>query len=131
MLLAPGIKTISQLNILFIKKINSYLGIKTPLETSENFTLVNGKTQCLLDILSQKGASTYVSGPSASAYIDTKAFQAAGIRLEYKSYDYKPYPQMWGQFNGAVTVLDLIANCGPESRKYLRSISPNIRASMK
>lgn len=40
--------------------------------------------------------------------------------MEWKRYDYAPYPQPWGEFEGAVTVLDLIANMGPDARQHIR-----------
>jgi hypothetical protein len=76
--------------------------------------------------LKQAGANSYLSGPSADSYLDKDVFRNAGIRLEYKTYDYSPYPQLWGQFEGAVTVLDLIANCGPDAHKYINSKSPDL-----
>lgn len=117
--------TISQLNIELIQRICNYLGIDTPLVTSHDFGLKGCKTDRLIDLLTKLNARTYLSGPSADAYLDKKAFQDNGIRLEYKTYDYEPYPQQWGDFNGAVTILDLIANCGAASKKYIHSQQPN------
>lgn len=77
-----------------------------------------------MDLLTQVGTDVYVSGPAAKSYLDQRLFNDRGIRLEYKSYKYPTYPQP-GEFNGAVSVLDLIANCGPESRNYLFSKEPN------
>jgi hypothetical protein len=71
------------------------------------------------------GGATYISGPSAAAYLDEDLFRSRGISLEYKSYDYPPYPQLWGDFIGEVTILDLLFNTGPEARKYLKSLTPN------
>lgn len=118
-------KTISKLNVQAIKVISQYLNIQTPLLMSSDIGAVGARTDRLIDLLRKVNAKTYVSGPSADAYIDKALFRHHGIRLEYKSYDYQPYPQLWGEFEGSVTVLDLIANCGPESHKFIRSFSPN------
>lgn len=69
---------------------------------------------------------TYLSGPSADGYLEKDRFREAGIRLEYKSYDYELYPQLWGAFEGRVTMLDLIANCGPEAKTLIQSKTPNM-----
>lgn len=114
-------KTISELNIDLTKKIAAYLGIGTPIAISSDYEPKGTKTDRLLDLLHKTGARTYLSGPSADAYLDKNAFRAAGIRLEYKSYDYDPYPQLWGDFQGAVSILDLVANCGPLSMHFVRS----------
>lgn len=117
--------TISQLNVFLIRRICDYLKIRTPLILSSELSLQGSKTERLIDLLKKLNATTYLSGPSADAYLNKSAFRKSGIRLEYKSYDYSPYPQLWGDFIGEVTVLDLIANCGPESVDYLRSRTPD------
>ena len=117
--------TISNLNIELTKRICDYLLITTPLIVSSDFSLVGSKTHRLIDLLKKLQATTYLSGPSADAYLDKDAFRRNGIRLEYKSYDYYPYPQLWGAFEGAVTVLDLIANCGSDAKNHIRSRTPD------
>jgi hypothetical protein len=118
-------KTISDLNIELTKKICEYLNISTPIMLSSELALEGTKTKRLIDLLKKLNASTYLSGPSADAYLDKEALQENGIQLEYKSYDYSPYPQLWGEFNGEVTILDLIANCGPQASQLICSNSPN------
>lgn len=119
-------KTISQLNVRGIKEINQYLGIHTTLMMSSELAAEGSKTDRLIDLLKKVDAKTYVSGPSADGYLDKALFKQHGIRLEYKSYDYEPYPQLWGEFEGAVTILDLVANCGPDSVRYLHSRTPDV-----
>jgi len=113
--------TISELNICLIRSICAYLGITTRLVHSSELILEGDKTVRLINIVRSLGGTSYLSGPAAEAYLDKSSFVAAGIVLEYKSYDYAPYPQLWGDFEGAVTVLDLIANCGTGAVNHLRS----------
>jgi hypothetical protein len=83
------------------------------------------KSERLIDLLTRVGGTTYVSGPSAAAYLDLDLFRRNGIRVEYKSYDYPEYPQTQTGFSPAVSVLDLLFNTGPEARRYLKSGSRN------
>lgn len=117
--------TISQLNIRLIRRISEFLQISTPMMLSSELAAEGGKTERLIDLLKKLNATSYLSGPSADTYLDKGAFRRNGIGLEYKSYDYEPYPQLWGPFEGAVTVLDLIANCGPHSVELIHSLTPN------
>lgn len=117
--------TISELNIDLIRRISCYLEIDTPMILSSELSLQGSKTERLIDLLRKLNATTYLSGPSADAYLDKDLFRQNGIRLEYKSYDYAPYPQLWGDFIGEVTVLDLIANCGPDSKNLIRTLTPD------
>lgn len=117
--------TISELNIALTRKIADYLQIGTRTMLSSELQVSGTKTDRLIDLMKKLHATTYLSGPSADAYLDKDSFQKNGIRLEYKSYDYGPYPQLWGPFEGAVTVLDLIANCGPTAKNHIRSCTPD------
>jgi hypothetical protein len=117
--------TISELNITLCHWIMQKLEIDTPARMSSEFILHGSKTERLIDLLKQIGAVTYVSGPAGKGYLDERLFREAGIGLEYKSYDYPAYPQLWGEFISEVTVLDLLFNTGPEARNYLKSRSPN------
>lgn len=117
--------SISELNVEIIKLIMQKLSIKTTLRMSCELDPVGIKTDRVMDILTKTAATTYLSGPAAKDYLDVNIFKENKIHLEYKSYDYTPYPQQFGEFTGSVTVLDLIANCGPDSLRYLKSRVPN------
>ena len=121
-------ETISELNIRLIRLVSTYLGITTPTQLSTEYSLAGTKTERLIGLLHKTGATTYLSGPSARDYLDERLFIDNGIRLEYKSYDYAPYPQLWGGYEGAVTILDLIANCGAGAKGLLQSSTPNLIA---
>lgn len=116
---------LSRFNIELISRIAQYLQIKTPTMCSSEWKLTGKGTARLMDLLVKIGATTYLSGPSADAYLDKELFRTNGISLEYKAYNYLPYPQLWGEFDGFVTVLDLIANCGPASSNMLKSTMPD------
>jgi hypothetical protein len=121
----PDDSTLTPLNLRLIQGLCRYLDIDTRIVLSREYRTFGSKTARLISLLSQIGATTYLSGPSARGYLEEDLFRANGINLEYKSYDYRPYPQLWGEFVGTVTVLDLIANCGPKSRDFLKSRTPN------
>lgn len=121
-------RTISELNVRLIELVCDYLRIKTPLRPSRPLGLTGARTDRLIQMLRQLGATTYLSGPAAKDYLEEDKFRVAGIRLEYKSYDYGEYPQQFGPFAGAVSILDLIANTGPDAAQHLRSRTPDVIA---
>lgn len=117
-----SLEYLSQVNATLIRGIADRLGIATPIRTSREFQLVDGKNERLIGICLQAGGSEYLSGPAARDYIDQGVWNAAGIRVKFKSYaGYPEYPQINGDFEHGVTVLDLIFNTGDESRRYLKS----------
>lgn len=119
---------LSPLNVRLIRSTCSYLGIDTPIADARDYHVSGAKTERLINLLRKTEATTYLSGPSARGYIQEELFSQNSIRLEYKTYDYEPYPQLWGDFVGAVTVLDLIAQMGPAARDHIRSSTPNVVA---
>jgi len=82
------------------------------------------KTTRLLNIASAAGADSYLSGPSARVYLDESVFAAHGIGVEWMDYQgYPAYPQLYGPFDHAVTVLDVLFNTGPDAARYMRPTS--------
>ncbi len=126
--LNAGYETISQLNVALIAWCMERLGIEVPLRHSCEFAGAGDRNERILSILGELGCSEYLVGPAARSYIDEGAYRHAGIALSYKSYDYKPYPQLHGDFDGSVSVIDLLFNCGPTAREYLKSRTANIGA---
>lgn len=76
-------------------------------------------SQRILDIVLAVGGSRYLTGHGAANYLDHEAFVAAGVAVEYMSYNVKPWPQPGGGFTPYVTSLDLIARQGPEAGQHL------------
>ncbi|MDT8445826.1 MAG: WbqC family protein [bacterium] len=115
--------SIADLDIALSLWLMSQLGINTPTKRSHELSPQGTKTERLIDILKKVGATSYLSGPAAKDYMDNQAFEVAGIKLSFKTYQYDPYPQLYGEFQPAVTVLDLLFNCGPSAKKHLKSLS--------
>lgn len=114
---------ISQLNRHFIEAICNYLGIKTVITNSWDYTLFDGKTERLAGLCAQAGGTEYISGPAAKDYIEKTIFDERGIKLTWFDYaDYLEYPQLWGEFTHGVTILDLLFNCGKDAHRYMRYV---------
>lgn len=98
------------------------LGMTTPTFVRSSTLDVKGqKTDRLIDVLNKVGATHYISGPSARDYIEVEQFEHAGITLEFMSYEYPPYPQLHGAFEGGVSVLDLLFNTGSNAAQHIWS----------
>ena len=117
--------TISQLNIALIRWMMEKLEIRTKLLMSWELEPSGAKTERVISLLRAVSASTYLSGPAAADYLDIEAFRENGIGLEYKSYAYPPYSQLWGDFVGDVSILDLLFNTGERARDFLKSQKPS------
>ncbi|MBQ7457467.1 MAG: WbqC family protein [Desulfovibrio sp.] len=114
---------LSDLNRTFLCAICDYLGIKTTITNSWDYTLIEGKTERLADLCRQAGGTEYVSGPAAKDYIVEDVFTSAGLKLTWFAYEgYPEYPQLWGDFVHQVSILDLLFNVGPKSADYMRYV---------
>ncbi len=114
---------LSELNMRLIRAINSYLKIETAIRQSKAFEPVSGRSERLLHICMELGASEYLSGPSAAAYLDEELFARQGIAVRYLDYgNYPEYPQLYGNFVHEVTILDLLFSKGPEALQFMKRL---------
>jgi hypothetical protein len=112
---------LSDINLMFIKEISGYLGIKTKIGFSSDYILEGDRSGKAMNICLQAGARTYLTGPAAKSYLNIKAFNEAGISIKWMDYsDYKEYPQIYPPFVHEVSIIDLLFNVGGRSSEYLK-----------
>jgi hypothetical protein len=115
---------LTDVNAIFLGGVCETLGLKTKITRDTAYPQQGVKTERLLGIVRAAGADRYLSGPSARAYLDEAAFRAAGVTPEWMNYDgYPEYRQLHGDFEHAVSVLDLLFSTGPDALHYLRRTS--------
>ncbi len=108
------------LNLALINLIRDILGIKTKTVLSSTLPDLQGrKTERIIDICRKLGGDVYLSGEGARVYNDETAFKNSNIELRYQNFKHPVYHQLWGEFIPNLSAVDLIFNCGPESRKIL------------
>jgi hypothetical protein len=113
-----------RVNRLFLEGLCGLLGIQARLSSSGDYELLGDRTGRLVGLCRQVGASEYLSGPAARAYLDESQFADAGIEVRWMSYEgYPVYRQLHTPpFVHEVTVLDLLFTEGPAgARRFLLS----------
>ena len=113
--------SLSDMNINLIKKIcREILNIKTNFKDSREFNLQSKKENRILELLLKTNATLYLSGPAAKNYIDEQHFAEKHIELKWMDYSgYPEYKQLFGKFEHAVSILDLIFNVGKDASFYV------------
>lgn len=112
---------LTEINYTFIVEICKILGIQTDIKFSNEFELLEEKTERLVGICKQLDAQVYYSGPSAKAYMNEKLFIDSGIEIQYFDYsNYPEYNQLYPPFEHSVSVLDLIFNEGKNALNYTK-----------
>jgi WbqC-like protein family len=115
---------LSIINELFLKTLAGQLGIEVSLLRSSSIPRTKtDPTERLIEILTARKATHYISGPAAKAYLDQSHFEKAGIRLSFANYaGYPSYDQASDHFEHGVSVVDLLMRCGPTaSRQHLKA----------
>lgn len=115
-------KLLSHVNFHFIIAICRILGIRTTISWSMDYNLSGDKTERLVHLCQQAGATAYLSGPSAKAYLKEDLFRSGGIGVSYMDYSgYREYTQLYPPFLSQVSIIDLIFNEGPQATDYMKS----------
>jgi hypothetical protein len=113
-------RRLTDVNALLVGEIITLLDLRTEMVRDNAFPAIGRKTERLLEIAKAAGATEYMSGPSARAYLDEALFASAGVAVKWMNYDgYPEYPQLYGAFEHAVSVLDVIFNAGIEAPRYI------------
>lgn len=96
------------------------LGLRTTrFLRSSALAATGAKTERLISLLREVGATHYVSGPSAHHYLDEDLFRQHGIALEWMTYHYPEYPQLHPPYDPHVSVLDLLFMTGDRAADFL------------
>lgn len=113
---------LSKINYRFLSAICGELGITTELSWSMDYSATGYRTERLVSLCEQAGATEYVSGPAAKAYFDEKRFARAGIAVSWFDYSgYPEYRQLHPPFEHSVSVVDLLLNEGQAARSFMKS----------
>jgi hypothetical protein len=108
------------LNYALNEVVRKLLGISTPQSRSSDIPdKSKDKNIKLIEICRHHEAGLLYDGKSAQDFIDVKLFKEQGIDVTFQNYKHMPYRQLWGGFESHLSVLDLLLNCGPDSRGIL------------
>lgn len=115
---AAGDTQLSRVNRRLLEAICRRVGIKTPIVACDDLLprdelVAMEPTERLLRLCQACGATRYVCGPAAKAYLDVEAFHSAGIEVAWFDYaGYPEYPQLQPPFVHGVSIVDLLLNVG-------------------
>jgi hypothetical protein len=95
------------------------LGIERRWVRSSTLGVSGSRTDRLLAVLTGLGVTHYISGPRARAYLEEEKLRAANITLEYMTYEYPEYEQLYPPYDPQVSILDLLFMVGPDAPRYI------------
>ena len=112
---------LADFNMASIRMLNNLFDINIPIVFSSELKTTKTKSERLVEILTQVGATHYLSGIGAKAYHQDEPFLEAGIEVLWQEFKHPTYKQLHGDFIPYLSSIDLLFNCGMEkSREILR-----------
>jgi hypothetical protein len=110
------------LNLLALEFLRDAFDIRTPLARSSEIGSGGHKSELLLNLCREVGATVFLGGLGGSRdYLDVEAFERAGIEVRWQQFDHPEYEQPGAsRFFAGLSAIDMLANCGPQSRERLR-----------
>lgn len=115
-------QSLVDLDVHLLQAMLGWFGISRPIVRSSSLQVTGQKTDRILELCRRAGAKVYLSGRGASVdYLEVEKLDAAGIRVAWQDFRHPVYPQRYPAlgFIRNLSALDLILNCGPESRAIL------------
>jgi hypothetical protein len=101
-------------------------GIRTPLVKSSELAVDGARGDLILNICRAVGADTLLVGFGGSrGYLDADAFARAGVRIAQHQFTHPEHAQCGtkaadaASFLRGLSALDMLFNCGPQSRELL------------
>jgi hypothetical protein len=113
-----------ELDLEMLKLMMRWLHITTPVVLASSLDATGEQSERILSVCQRVGADVYLSGSGASAnYLDVDLFRRHGMDVAWQQFTHPVYPQRYPTlgFVPRLSALDLIFNCGPESREVLSS----------
>jgi hypothetical protein len=112
-------KRLVDLNVSITLYLMKCFGIEKEVLSSSQHGVTGEKTAMLIDMCRKAGCDTYVSGWGGKSYVDVEEFRRQGLHHRFVRLDHPVYPQQGDPFIPNLAAIDLLFNCGPESRRIL------------
>ena len=107
------------LNVDLITQLTSYIGIATSFVRSSELKSTGTRSEYLKAICKELNCKDYLSTIGAREYLAKDDFEnQSDINLRFYEFHPIPYPQLHTlEFKSHLSILDVLANCGPEATK--------------
>lgn len=111
---------LGELDIALAGLMAQWLKIPPPTIRASTLGIEGSQSERLVALCRHFGATRYLSGNAANAYLDLALFASHGIEVAWQDYQHPAYPQQHGEFVPYLSAIDLILNCGDESADIVK-----------
>lgn len=107
------------LNLRFFDFFTDALDITVPTSKSSEEGITGESTRLVINLCNAFDGDWYLSGEHGRDYLDRNLVEESGIEVLFQDFEPPTYPQLKGEFVPNLSTLDLLLNCGPESRTII------------
>ena len=120
-LYSKDFKYLSDMNIYFIKEICNLIDIRSEFFISKNLDVDGNKSEKLINICNKLKVKKYISVEGSRNYLqaDSELFLNEKIDLIYFGYNEVKYDVFYNNFYPKLSIIDIIFNCGENSKKII------------
>lgn len=126
--------SLASLNLGTVRWLLDKFGITTPIKLASTIQAREEPTERLIDICESVGATAYLAGPGAEAYMDMKKFRSTGIEVDIQVFQHPDYSQCYEPFVPTLSAIDLLLNIGKEGlnrvRENRKASNPSVQACL-
>jgi len=114
--------SLCKLNIALLRWVLIELEIKTKIITSSELENIEGEsTERLISICKKLNGTKYLVGLGGKKYQKDELFEQNNIELINTPFKYPTYTQLWNDFLPNLSIVDVLFNCGPDTKTILRN----------
>ncbi len=118
---------LTDLNVYFIRRIVEWLGLEPKsFVLASDLQLPDDPTDRLIAICKHRGGDIYLAGRDAIRYMNPERFRRQGVRVVVQDFEHPVYPQLFGDFQSHLSIVDLLFNCGPDSICKIRGHNSSV-----
>jgi hypothetical protein len=118
-LLNKKFKYLTDLNFEMLSKFLELLDIKVNIIKASDLDFSGQKSELVLDMCIKLGSKKYIFGEQGKNYVDRAVFAKSAVDVYFQKYIHPTYKQINGKFSPYMSVIDLLFNAGPESKKII------------
>lgn len=112
-------KYLLDLNLELFEFVKRFLNFSPEIIQSSSLNLHGKGNTFLINLVDALGCDTYLADSKFKGYLDPTMFEKNDIQLEYIRFQEPLYYQLFGDFVPGLSIVDLLFNEGPASRKLI------------
>lgn len=110
---------LAELNRAVLDYCFAFFGVTATFVVGSEQNYREKKSALNLEMCLRHGANHCVFGANGRDYVIPEEFARAGVKIYFQGYRYPRYPQRFGEYVSHLSALDLLFNCGPQSRELI------------